>query len=125
MRLGLFGLFFITLSVNCNANEMNKKYQYEDFLISSDRGLYLQQQIDSNNYLEKVVGEKKCEKILKFTQISNDGLVLHLQVLCKNFDENLHVFMPKTVDKDLVINKCEEVEKNPNIKTKCQKILIK
>jgi hypothetical protein len=115
MRFYLIGAFLGLISLNSYASDKTKKYQYEDFLNSSDRGIYLQEQIDTLESFKT----KKCEKIIKFKQIGNDSLVLHLQAVCKGSDENLYLFLPKAVNKDLLINTCKEVESKPNMKIRC------
>jgi len=121
MKISLIGLFLTLININSYANENTEKYQYEKFLNSSDRGIYIKEQIDLNENFK----DNKCGKVLKFTQISNDNLVLHLQVLCEGFDENLYLFLPKILDKDLIINTCSELKTRSNIKTKCGIALTK
>lgn len=115
MKFYLFGLILGLTSINSYAFNNNNKYQYEDFLNSLDRGIYLQEQIDSLDRFKI----NKCEKITKFKQIGNDSLVLHLQVLCQGFHDELYLFLPKRVDKDLIVNTCKEIENKPNMSVRC------
>lgn len=117
MKVYLIGLFLGLISIKSYAFD-NNNYKYENFLNASDRGVYLQKQIDSLDRFQ----QNRCEQVLKFKQIDNDSSVLHLQVLCKGFDNNLYLFLPKTVDKNFIVNTCKEAEIK-SMKVKCGKSL--
>ncbi len=114
-----FLIFLLGLS-SIDAVAFDNKYQYENFLSSSNRGKYLQEQIDSNSDIHNL-GNKKCEELLKFKQINNSSSNLQLQAVCKGISEDLHINLGKAYDSQLTVNTCSSINEKQQEFTKCGK----